>query len=161
MLSRWMIDGNNIILNTYYTQGDSYGGRQGMNNSIGALIIDLQAHELTPEERELLGHPLVGGVILFTRNYASRRQLKNLCDSIRSARKAPLLIMADQEGGRVQRFIPEFTRLPSMALFGNSHNENPEKARRLATDCGWLMATELLTVGVDMSLAPVLDLNKG
>ncbi len=131
-----------------------------MTAHIGALIIDLQSKELSPEERELLSHPLVGGVILFTRNFESRSQLTHLCETVRLAKKTPLLIMVDQEGGRVQRFIPEFTRLPPMAWFGDIYNDHPEKAQRLATDCGWLMAAELLTAGIDMSLAPVLDLNK-
>jgi beta-N-acetylhexosaminidase len=69
--------------------------------------------------------------------------------------------MVDQEGGRVQRFIQDFTRLPFMATFGNMYDENAEAACRLAKDCGWLMAIELLAAGVDLSLAPVLDLNKG
>lgn len=132
-----------------------------MTDEIGALIISVEDKELTREERELLAHPLVGGVILFARNYDTREQLKHLCQSIRSARKTPSLIMVDQEGGRVQRFIHEFTRLPYMATFGKIHDENPDKAHRLAKDCAWLMAVELLSVGVDLSLAPVLDLNKG
>jgi beta-N-acetylhexosaminidase len=156
MLPRWMIDGNNIILGVY-----SFVCVDIMINPIGALIIDLQGKELTPEERELLAHPTVGGVILFTRNYESRSQLKQLCHSIRQTRTKPLLILVDQEGGRVQRFIPEFTRLPSMGYFGEAYDSNPSKALSMAKDCGWLMAAELLTVGVDLSLAPVLDLNKG
>jgi len=69
--------------------------------------------------------------------------------------------MTDQEGGRVQRFIHEFTRLPSMAILGKMYEREPERANQLAKDCAWLMATELLSVGIDLSLAPVLDLNKG
>lgn len=128
---------------------------------IGSFIIDLKEKELSGEERDLLEHPLVGGVILFTRNYDSREQLKALCQSIRSARQNPLLIMVDQEGGRVQRFKPQFTRLPAMALFGQLRNQDPKRANQLARDCGWLMAIELLTVDVDFSLAPILDLDKG
>lgn len=132
-----------------------------MATTLGSLIISLEGLELTHEEREMLNHPLIGGVILFAPNYASRNQLTALTDSIRTARKSPLIIMVDQEGGRVQRFIDGFTRLPFMATFGNLYNENKAVALQCATDCGWLMATELLTTGVDLSLAPVLDLNKG
>lgn len=132
-----------------------------MTAKLGSLIIDLQGVELSQEEKELLAHPLVGGVILFTRNYESREQLKNLCHHIRSARKSPCLIMVDQEGGRVQRFIPEFTRLPRMGIFGNLYNDDPVIANQMAKECGWLLAAELLSVGVDLSLTPVLDLNKG
>lgn len=132
-----------------------------MADTIGSLIIDLQNNDLSPEEREMLAHPLVGGVILFARNYESREQITHLCQSIRASRPQPLIIMVDQEGGRVQRFISEFTRLPPMATFGKLYASHPDAASRFAQNCGWLMAMELLSVGVDLSLAPVLDLNKG
>ena len=132
-----------------------------MTDTLGSLIIDLSSMELTPEEQELLAHPLVGGVVLFSRNYDSLMQLKSLCKHIRMARKKPLLIMVDQEGGRVQRFINEFTRIPYMSVFGDLYDENKQAACEAAQDCGWLMASELLAAGIDFSLAPVLDLNKG
>lgn len=132
-----------------------------MATKIGSLIIDLKDKELVDEERDLLSHPLVGGVILFSRNYDSREQLIRLCQAIRKTRKEPLLIMVDQEGGRVQRFIADFTRLSPMALFGRLAERDSNRACQLAKNCGWLMATELLSAGVDMSLAPILDLNKG
>lgn len=132
-----------------------------MLGELGPLIIDIEGKDLSPEDSEILNHPLVGGIILFTRNYDSPEQIKFLCHKIRATCQHPLLIMVDQEGGRVQRFINGFTRLPSMSLFGQFYDDNPNHASRLATDCGWLMAAELLSVGVDMSLAPVLDLNKG
>lgn len=132
-----------------------------MANEIGSLILDLEGKEMTAEERDILAHPLVGGVILFTRNYASRAQLQDLCRQMRAVRRDPLLIMVDQEGGRVQRFIPEFTRLPPMGLFGQIYDKNESDGVSLAKDCGWLMAVELLSLGVNLSLAPVLDLNKG
>jgi len=132
-----------------------------MTNKIGSLIIDLQDKIVSPEDRDILNHPLIGGVILFAKNYESREQLTQLCQQIRSTRKTPLLIMADQEGGRVQRFIQDFTRLPFMAAFGKQYDENQAQACKTAKDCGWLMATELLSVGMDLSLSPVLDLNKG
>lgn len=132
-----------------------------MPNTIGALVIDIEGTELTAEDREIIAHPLVGGLIFFARNYASRTQLTSLCQQIRSARKLPLLIMVDQEGGRVQRFINEFTRLPHMAEFGKLYANDPETACNQAKACGALMAKELVSTGVDLSLAPVLDLNKG
>lgn len=125
------------------------------SDRIGCFILDLAGPELTAEEEELLAHPIVGGLILFTRNYHSPTQLRQLCSRARATRQTPLLIMADQEGGRVQRFISELTRLPSMGLLGKQQD------RALVKDCGWLMAAELLAMGVDLSLAPVLDLNKG
>ena len=132
-----------------------------MSDKTGSLIIDLEGKDLSHEEGELLAHPLVGGVILFTRNYESRAQIKVLCQKIRSSHQKPLLIMADQEGGRVQRFIQEFTRLPNMGALGKLYDDSPAAGLDLTRKIGWLMASELLAVGVDLSLAPVLDLDKG
>jgi len=132
-----------------------------MIDKIGSLIIDLESMTVSAEERELLNHPLVGGVILFAKNYESREQLTQLSTQIKSTRCNPLILMVDQEGGRVQRFIHEFTRLPYMAEFGKIYDKDPDAACHLAQECGWLMATELLAAGIDLSLAPVLDLNKG
>lgn len=132
-----------------------------MTNKLGFFILDLQGQVLTPEEEEMLAHPMVGGVILFVRNYASRSQLTELCAAIRAASERPLLIMVDQEGGRVQRFQKDFTRLPPMGYFRKAYDKNPIDAQKLAKDCGWLMAVELLSAGLDLSLAPVLDLDKG
>lgn len=132
-----------------------------MSTKIGALVIDLQGFQLSPEERELLNHPLVGGVILFSRNYENLSQLQELCRSVRAARQLPLLIMADQEGGRVQRFRSQFFALPSLSFLGEWHDKNPTVALELARTSGWLMAHEVLNAGLDFSLAPVIDLNKG
>lgn len=129
-----------------------------MTAKIGSLIIDLKSTILSTEERELLAHPLVGGVILFTRNYSNKKQLQTLCKKIRSARRTPLLIMVDQEGGRVQRFIDEFLRLPAMSVFGKIYESDPNIASELAKHCGFLMASELLNHQIDLSLAPVVDL---
>jgi beta-N-acetylhexosaminidase len=131
-----------------------------MADKIGALVVSIEGTTLSTADKEMLAHPLVGGVILFTRNYENRDQLRHLCQDIRSARKKPLLIMADQEGGRVQRFVPQFTKLPYLSWFGKVYDQDPLKACHLAEDSGWLMASELLSLGIDLSLAPVLDLNK-
>lgn len=132
-----------------------------MIDRIGGLIIDIPGRILTSEDQELLRHPLVGGVILFTRNYESRAQLDALCKAIRAVRTTPLLITVDQEGGRVQRFIPEFTRLPPAAQFGQIYDKNPDEALHSVKECAWLLAMELLSLGIDLSFAPVLDLNIG
>lgn len=127
---------------------------------MGPVILDLIGTELNQEEKELLQHPHVGGIILFTRNYHDPEQLVQLCRSIRLTRKSPLLITVDHEGGRVQRFRDGFTRLPSMGQIGATYKDKPDLARRMAESCGWIMAAELLAVGIDLSFAPVLDLNK-
>lgn len=132
-----------------------------MSQKIGPVILDLIGPELSSEECEILQHPSVGGVILFTRNYVNPQQIQDLCQKIRATRSAPLLITVDQEGGVVQRFREGFTRLPPMGELGMLFNEKPEMALQSAQQWGWLMASELLAVGIDMSLAPVLDLDKG
>jgi beta-N-acetylhexosaminidase len=130
-----------------------------MSSTVGPIVFDLIGTELSTEEKELLQHPLIGGVIFFARNYESPEQITQLCRNIREARKKPILITVDQEGGRVQRFKTGFTRLPPMGVLGKLYDENPEVALRFATTCGWLMAAEVLAVGVDLSFAPVLDID--
>jgi beta-N-acetylhexosaminidase len=126
--------------------------------NIGPLMLDLEGTSLTTEEQELLAHPLVGGVIYFARNYDSPSQIKALSESIRRIRPK-ILIAVDQEGGRVQRFQTGFTRLPAMQKFLPLYRRNHQAALGLVKDCGWLMASELLAVGVDFSFAPVLDVD--
>jgi len=121
----------------------------------------LQGPELLPGERELLCHPQVGGVILFTRNYREPAQLSALLNVIHRLREPRLLVAVDHEGGRVQRFRDGFTRLPAVRRLGEIHDREPERARRLARISGWLMASELRAVGVDFSITPVLDLDRG
>ena len=128
---------------------------------LGPVMVDLEGQELTPEERELLLHPAVGGVILFSRNYHSPEQVTELVDAIHRLRKPHLLVAVDQEGGRGQRFRDGFTPLPAPRRFGELYAHNPDDAFRMAQLCGWLMARELRAVGVDFSFAPVLDLDLG
>ena len=129
--------------------------------SLGPLMIDLARLELDDADRELLASPAVGGVILFTRNYASRAQLIELTAAIHALRQPPLIVAVDHEGGRVQRFRDGFTVLPNAQLIGRQHDIDPAAARSLAEDVGFLMASELLACGVDLSFAPVLDLARG
>ena len=129
--------------------------------SLGPLMIDLQGTSITPEERELLRHPLVGGVILFTRNYVDPQQLTELVAGIHAERNPPLIVAVDQEGGRVQRFIPGFSRLPPARLIGHAFDQDPKGGLELARRMGWLMASELRSHGVDISFAPVVDLDYG
>ena len=124
--------------------------------SIAPLMFDLDGIELSKEEKELLQHPLTGGVILFSRNYESTEQLSVLIDAIRESTKSPLLISVDHEGGRVQRFIPEFTPLPAIAKISQYEN-----AQQKSYYHGWLMAAEVRAMGIDFSFAPVLDVDYG
>ncbi|MDR3478752.1 MAG: beta-N-acetylhexosaminidase [Gammaproteobacteria bacterium] len=132
-----------------------------MSSRIGPIVFDLIGTELSEEEREMLQHPLIGGVIFFARNYESPEQIAELCKNIRQSRKLPILITVDQEGGRVQRFRTGFTRLPGMCEIGKLFLDSRETALELANVCGWIMAAELLAAGVDLSFAPVLDMEKG
>jgi beta-N-acetylhexosaminidase len=129
--------------------------------SLGPVMMGIEGFGLDAAEAELLRHPQAGGVILFSRNYESPEQLAGLTREIHALRDPPLLIAVDQEGGRVQRFRNGFTPLPAIAQFGRAHDRAPEDARRLAELGGWLMAVEMLSVGVDFSFAPVLDLDRG
>lgn len=124
-------------------------------------MLDVAGLELTQDDRELLMHPIIGGVILFARNYESRAQVSYLCKTIRALRNPPLLIAVDQEGGRVQRFREEFSSLPSLGELGKIYQNNPVHGKKSAFDAAVLMASEVLSVGVDLSFAPVLDLNMG
>lgn len=129
--------------------------------SLGPLMVDLMGTELQPEERDVLMHPLVGGVILFTRNYADPDQIEELVREIHALRDPHLIVAVDQEGGRVQRFRKGFTRLPPVQALGRVFDEDELHALDMAEVTGWLMASELRAVGVDISFAPVVDLANG
>ncbi len=129
--------------------------------ALGPVMLGLDGGELSAEEREILRHPLVGGVILFARNYHSPDQIAVLTAAIHALRQPRLLIAVDHEGGRVQRFRDGFTRLPAVGQLGEIYYRDVLRAKRLARVTGWLMATELRAVGVDLSFAPVLDLDHG
>ncbi len=128
--------------------------------NLGPVILDIEGTELSAEEGELLRHPLVGGVILFSRNYHDQDQLRTLLHAIAAVR-AELLTCVDQEGGRVQRFRQGFTRLPACGRLGEAYAHDARGAVDAARRLGWLMAAELREVGIDFSFAPVLDLDRG
>ena len=128
--------------------------------SLGPLMLDIAGLELSAEDREVLAHPLVCGVILFTRNYESREQLTRLVADIHAVRNPQLIVTVDHEGGPVQRFRDDFTHLPAMAQLGALYDHNSQQALGLAREVGWLLAAELRAVGVDHSFTPVLDIEK-
>jgi len=127
----------------------------------GPILIGLPGSELDDSGREQLRHPAVGGVVLFTRNFSSREQLEKLITDIRSSCESELLICIDQEGGRVQRLKEGFTQLPPLGVLGKLHESDPHKALDMAYRHGRVMATEMLACGIDLSFAPVLDLDRG
>lgn len=128
---------------------------------LGPLMLDLEGPRMSGEEREVLCHPLVGGVILFTRNFESVPQLCELTAAIHALRQPPLLIAVDHEGGRVQRFREGFTRLPPMRALGALWDADQAAARAAAEAVGFVLAAELRACGVDLSFTPVLDLDYG
>jgi beta-N-acetylhexosaminidase len=129
--------------------------------TLGPLMVDVAGTELSADDVRVLAHPLVGSVLLFTRNYSNPIQLAALTAAIRAVRTPHLLIAVDHEGGRVQRFREGFTRLPPVRLLGRVYDEDRRDALALAQSIGWLMAGELLAVGVDFSFAPCVDLDYG
>ena len=122
-------------------------------------MIDVAGLALTAADEELLRHHAIGGVTLFQRNFESVEQLCALAAEIHAIRKPPLLIAVDQEGGRVQRFAAPLTRLPAAALIGHRYDTDHAESIQLARACGWLMAAELVACGVDLSFAPVVDID--
>jgi len=129
--------------------------------SLGPLMVDIAGTELTPEDVQVLSHPLVGSVILFSRNYRDVAQVSSLTAAIRAVRSPALLVAVDHEGGRVQRFRDGFTRLPPARTLGRRYDEDRREGLSLAKGAGWLMASELRAVGVDFSFAPCVDLDYG
>jgi beta-N-acetylhexosaminidase len=128
---------------------------------LGPLIVDVLGQTLTEQDIQLLRYPIVGGVVLFTRNYESLEQLRQLTSAIKAIRDPELLICIDHEGGAVQRLREGFTRLPAMNTLGKLYAIEPAQALMQAEQLGFTMASELRAYGVDLSFAPVLDLNKG
>ncbi|ALS98821.1 beta-N-acetylhexosaminidase [Lacimicrobium alkaliphilum] len=124
---------------------------------MGPLMLDLAAGRISAEEKELLAHPLTGGVILFSRNFESLAQLQQLIREIRAAAGKPLLIAVDHEGGRVQRFREGFSAIPAMGALIEKAGGDNNIAGNWAEQFGWLMASEVLALDIDISFAPVLD----
>jgi beta-N-acetylhexosaminidase len=129
--------------------------------TLGPLMVDVAGPELSAEDREVLGHPLVGSVILFTRNYVDPAQLRRLSADIQSLRTPALLLAVDHEGGRVQRFRAGFSPLPPLRRMGQAYDLKHADGLEMARALGWLMAAELLACGLDFSFAPCVDLDYG
>ena len=126
----------------------------------GSIIIDIEGKEITQRDIQRLSHPVVCGVILFTRNFDNKNQIQNLISSIKSVRD-DLLITVDHEGGRVQRFRENFYAMPSMSKLGDLYAQDSEQGLRFAKYAGWLIARELGELHIDLNYSPVLDINYG
>lgn len=131
-----------------------------MSHIIPTLMIDIAAGALDDKDRAILQNPHVAGVILFARNIETPTQVRALTDSIRTL-NPNCIIATDQEGGRVARLKEGFTRLPAMGALGQQYTQNPQSALTLAYQTGYVMACEVLAVGIDISFAPVLDIDNG
>ena len=135
--------------------------REREQKPLGPAVVDVAGLALTPDDRERLLHPLAGGVILFTRNYESPEQLCALTAEIHALREPALLIAVDHEGGRVQRFRHGFTPIPAMRELGRLWDRDPAQALAAARGCGFVIGSELQAHGVDITFAPVLDVDYG
>jgi beta-N-acetylhexosaminidase len=124
-----------------------------------SLMVDIEGTQLDHGDEQLLASPLVGGLILFSRNYHDRQQLSALIRQVRQLRPG-LLIAVDQEGGRVQRLRDGFEKLPSLQVIGDLVSKMPKEGDKICFSLGWLMATDVLAAGIDCSFAPVLDLDR-
>lgn len=133
----------------------------GESMSLGSVMVDIEGTQIQPHEIKRLMDPMVAGVILFSRNFESVEQIKELTKAIHDLRHPRLLIGVDHEGGRVQRFREGFTHVPPMRALGELYNQDEKAAVEAAEKTGWLLAAELLAVGVDFSFAPVVDLDYG
>jgi beta-N-acetylhexosaminidase len=128
---------------------------------LGPVMLDVTGMRLTDEDRRRLLHPLAGGVILFSRNYSSLDQLAGLTAEIHALRNPALIVAVDHEGGRVQRFRDGFTAIPPMRELGRAWDGNAAHARQIAQEIGFVLAAELRAHGVDLTFAPVLDVDSG
>ena len=124
-----------------------------------SLMIDIEGPFLSQEDIELIGSPHVGGLILFERNFLDRNQITDLCFEIKS-KKPEIIIAVDQEGGRVQRFKKGFSQIPPMQRLGDLVSYDKHAGLDLCKNAGWLIASELIASGIDLSFSPVLDLDQ-
>lgn len=129
--------------------------------SLGPVMLDIDGLSLTPADRDLLLEPAVGGLILFSRNYASPEQLADLVAAVRALRSPPPIVAVDHEGGRVQRFRAGFTAIPPMRVIGRQYNSDPDATLAIVRRAGWLIASELRASGIDLCFAPCVDLDWG
>ena len=139
-----------------------YSNRQFTGNKarlMGPIMIDATGYELSPEEIDMLDHPLVGGLILFSRNYHDQNQLKDLVKHIRSVTRNDIVVAVDHEGGRVQRFRQGFSKIPAMGNIASVCEQQSLNTADVCQQLGWLMAAELLSFDIDISFAPVLDIH--
>lgn len=125
------------------------------------LIVGISGTSLSDVERVQLASDSVCGVILFARNFASRAQVQQLVAEIRTVRPGPFVLCVDQEGGPVQRFREGFSTLPALRSLGERYAFDAAGALALAEQHAWLMASEILALGIDLSFAPVADLGRG
>ena len=129
--------------------------------SLGPIFVSVKGKKLSSEDKKILSHDLVGGVVLFTRNYENKDQLRSLIKSIKLLKSPNLLVSTDQEGGRVQRFINGFYPMPSMRSLGILYDQSNEDGMQATSIAAEILGLELLEVGVDFSFVPVLDIDHG
>ena len=128
---------------------------------LGPIFVSVEGKKLKSEDQKILSHDLIGGVVLFSRNYENKDQLKSLIESIKLIKTPTLLVSVDQEGGRIQRFNDGFYPIPAMRFLGDLYDQSREDGMQATSLVAEILATELLEVGVDFSFVPVLDIDHG
>ena len=129
--------------------------------TLGPIIVSIEGKKLSEDDRYILRHDLIGGVILFSENYENREQLIELVQSIKAVKSPELIVCVDQEGGRVQRFRKGFFRLPSFRELGKIYDQSERHGGRATRLAAQITALDLLDVGIDFSFSPVIDIDHG
>ena len=128
---------------------------------LGPIFVSVEGKKLKSEDQKILSHDLIGGVVLFSRNYENKDQLKSLIESIKLIKTPTLLVSVDQEGGRIQRFNDGFYPIPAMRSLGDLYDQSREDGMQATSLVAEILATELLEGGVDFSFVPVLYIDHG
>ena len=122
------------------------------------VIYGIKGTSLNDDEKYFFSKNSCLGFILFSRNIVDKIQLKNLTDSLRELMEGEVLILIDQEGGRVARLAPPiWNAYPAGKYFADLYQQNPQNAKQKLFENYAQIARDLVEVGINVDCAPVLD----